>query len=97
MQALIKRVEANKNVIEKDSILAQELWLNQPFIDGNKRTARLLINFVTMGAGFPLFTYENKEASFNEILVSKYIERKYGLLENFITESLESRINELLD
>lgn len=80
MQALIKRVEANKNVIEKASILAQELWLNQPFIDGNKRTARLLINFVTMGAGFPLFTYENKEASFNEIIVSNILNEKMDCL-----------------
>ncbi|REC65509.1 hypothetical protein DRF58_17890 [Epilithonimonas hispanica] len=98
MQMLFRRIEMSKtNVIKKSSLLAQEIWLNQPFIDGNKRTARLLINFLTMKEGFPLFTYENKGAFFNDMLVTQYTERKIGLIEDFITESLENRINELLD
>lgn len=98
MQMLIRRIDmSEKNVIEKSSLLAQDIWLNQPFIDGNKRTARLLINFMTMKEGFPLFTYENKGAFFNDMLVTQYTEHKAGLIENFITESLENRINELLD
>lgn len=98
MQMLIKRIEmSDKNIIEKSAFLAQEIWLNQPFIDGNKRTARLLINFMTMKEGFPLFTYENKGALFNDMLVNQYTQRKVGLIEGFITESLENRINELLD
>lgn len=98
MQMLFRRIDMSEtNVIKKSSLLAQEIWLNQPFIDGNKRTARLLINFLTMKEGFPLFTYENKGAFFNDMLVTQYTERKAGLIENFITESLENRINELLD
>ena len=98
MQMLIKRIEnSEKNVIEKASFLAQEIWLHQPFIDGNKRTARLLINFMTMKVGFPLFTYEKKGAYFNDMLVNQYTNQKAGQIQNFITESLENRINKLLD
>lgn len=98
MKMLIQRIQnSEKNVIEKSAFLAQEIWLNQPFIDGNKRTARLLINFMTMKEGFPLFTYENKGVFFNDILVTQYTERKPDLIQNFISESLENRMNELLD
>ncbi|MGC4130552.1 MAG: Fic family protein [Bergeyella sp.] len=98
MKMLIQRIEnSEKNVIEKAAFLAQEIWLNQPFIDGNKRTARLLINFMTMKEGFPLFTYDKKGAYFNDILVNQYTTGKAGLIQDFITESLENRIHELLD
>ncbi|MFC4163865.1 Fic family protein [Epilithonimonas zeae] len=98
IQLLINQFEnSDKNVIEKASFLAQGIWLNQPFIDGNKRTARLLINFMTMSKGFPLFTYESKGALFNEMLVSQYTECQSGLIKNLITECLQVRIKELLD
>lgn len=98
MKMLLKRLENSKaNTITKASFLAQEIWLHQPFIDGNKRTARLLINFLTMKEGFPLFTYEDKGAYFNDMLVNQYVSKKPGLIENFIKKALESRINELLE
>lgn len=52
MKMLLLQIEnSDKNVIEKAAFLAQEIWLHQPFIDGNKRTARLLVNFLTMKKG----------------------------------------------
>lgn len=98
IQILVNQIKSSdKNVIEKASLLAQEIWLNQPFIDGNKRTARLLMNFMTMIEGFPLFTYENKGSFFNQMLISQYKEGKSGIVENLIIELLETRIKQLLD
>lgn len=98
MKMLLLQIEnSDKNVIEKAAFLAQEIWLHQPFIDGNKRTARLLVNFLTMKKGFPLFTYENKGAFFNDMLVTQYTKGKAGIIEEFIIESLQNRINELLN
>lgn len=97
MKMLIRRIENSEaNIITKASFLAQEIWLHQPFIDGNKRTARLLINFLTMKEGFPLFTYENKGAYFNDMLVNQYVNQKPGQIESFIKTALEERIKELL-
>lgn len=98
MKMLVLQIKnSDKNVIEKAAFLGQEILFHQPFIDGNKRTARLLINFMTMSEGFPLFTYENKDTYFNDLLVTQYTERNAGLIENFITESLQNRMNELLN
>ena len=98
MKMLIARIEnSNKDVIEKSAFLAQEIWLNQPFIDGNKRTARLLINFLTMKEGFPLFTYDKKGAYFNDMLVNQYTQQEPGLIQNFISDSLQNRMNDILD
>lgn len=98
MKMLLLHIEnSDKNVIEIAAFLAQEILLHQPFIDGNKRTARLLVNFLTMKKGFPLFTYENKGIYFNDLLVTQYTERKAELIEIFITESLQNRMNELLN
>lgn len=98
MELLIRQLSlSEKSGIEKASYLAQELWLHQPFIDGNKRTARLLINFITMKEGFPLFTYEEKGAYFNDMLVNQYTLRKNGLIQNFIEESIRKQILTLLN
>ncbi len=97
MKMLIKRIENSEaDVIKKASFLAQEIWLHQPFIDGNKRTARLLINFLTMKQGFPLFTYEDKGDYFNHMLINQYLNQKKGQIENFISNALKNRINEIL-
>ena len=49
MDRLVAQVEkSTASEIKKAAFLAQELWLHQPLVDGNKRTGRLLINFLTM-------------------------------------------------
>lgn len=98
MNLLISRIKiSDANIIDKASFLAQEIWLHQPFIDGNKRTARLLVNFLTMKEGFPLFAYNDKGAYFNDVLINQYTSKSSGLIQEFITQMLRNRINELLN
>ncbi|MFV0566213.1 MAG: Fic family protein [Flavobacteriaceae bacterium] len=90
---LINQVNSStKSIIEKASFLAQEIWLHQPFIDGNKRTGRLFINFLLMKEGYPLFVYEDRSQNYNSLLVEQYMENKPGLIENYIAEKLIDRM-----
>ena len=42
MWPLIESInKSDKNTIDKCVYLAQEIWIHQPFVDGNKRTGRL--------------------------------------------------------
>jgi Fic family protein len=89
MKMMLKRIQLSEaSVIDKASFLAQELWLHQPFIDGNKRTSRLLINFLTMQMGYPLFVFASKGENFNDILVRQYTNREEGLLVKYIQKRL---------
>jgi prophage maintenance system killer protein len=97
MKMLFKQIEnSEKEVIDKASFLAQELWLHQPFMDGNKRTARLLINFLTMKVGFPLFAYDDKGVLFNSMLVEQSVNSKPYLIQDFISNALIKRMEEII-
>lgn len=89
MNELIGKINySDKNIIEKAVFLAQEIWLHQPFVDGNKRTGRLLINFLLMKEGFPLFSFNNESLNYNSLLVEQYYNKKPNLIKNYIIETL---------
>ena len=87
-------LKSDKDVIEKASYLAQEIWLHQPFVDGNKRTGRLLINFLLMQNGFPLFAFTNE--NYNSLLVEQYYDLKPNLIQNYIEKTLLEQLNTLI-
>lgn len=98
MEKLIQLVtNSEKDVINKAAFLAQELWLHQPFVDGNKRTGRLAINFLTMKKGFPLFIFEDKARNYNSLLVEQYMNEKPGLVVSYIEKNLIKTMNVFLD
>lgn len=98
MNLLVETVnKSDKHIIEKAAFLAQEIWLHQPFLDGNKRTGRLLINFMTMKQSFPLFVFDDQSKNYNNILVEQYLESKLNLISNYINEQLTEKINYYLD
>ena len=95
MADLIKTVnQSKKNIIEKAVYLAQEIWLHQPFVDGNKRTGRLLINFLLMKEGYPLFSFDLKNENYNNLLVTQYIEGKENLVIKYVTNKLITEMKE---
>lgn len=100
MEDLVENVNNSpKDSITKAAFLAQEIWLHQPFIDGNKRTGRLLVNFLTMKEGFPLFVFNERPANYNSLLIRQYMENKPGLVKDYIrdrlTEEMKNRINQV--
>lgn len=93
MQELIQNITtSDRNVLDKAVFLAQEIWIHQPFVDGNKRTGRLLINFLLMKEGFPLFSFNHKNKNYNSLLVEQYYESKPDLVKNYIIEALSEKL-----
>lgn len=90
MEILINKINRSKlNAVDKAVSLAKQIWVHQPFVDGNKRTGRLLINFLTMKEGYPLFPYKNTErGNYNGLLVQEYVEKKDGLLISYVQDRL---------
>jgi len=90
MLHLVKTINESKDksVLDKVVYLAQEVWLHQPFVDGNKRTGRLLINFLLMKEGYPLFSFESESKNYNSLLVQQYMDAKEDLLKDYITNLL---------
>lgn len=98
MELLVKKINlSGQDVFTKSAFLAQELWLHQPFIDGNKRTARLLINFLTMKEDYPLFVYRNQANNFNIILVNQFLYGKEGSLKNYIENEMKQELSKQLN
>jgi len=93
MIELINKVNlSNKPIIEKAAFLAQEIWLHQPFVDGNKRIGRLLVNFLTMKEGYPLFSFNDSVDNYNGLLVEQVIENKPGLIQDYISSALKKQM-----
>ncbi len=94
MTAIIKTInESDKKILEKAVFLAQEIWIHQPFVDGNKRTGRLLINFLLMKEGFPLFCFKSDKQNYNSLLVEQYYDKQPDLIKNYVLETLSEKLN----
>jgi len=95
MEELIENVnKSDASVLDKAVFLAQEIWIHQPFVDGNKRSGRLLINFLLMKEGFPLFSYDTENLNYNSLLVEQYYESKPDLVKNYLLETLSKKMND---
>jgi Fic family protein len=83
MSHLIETInKSDKNTIDKCVFLAQEIWIHQPFVDGNKRTGRL---------------FNNENNNYNSLLVEHYYNSKPDLIKNYITETLSDKMNATID
>lgn len=98
MISLLQKINtSDKNIFDKCVFLAQELWIHQPFVDGNKRTGRLLINFLLLKDGFPLFSFDNENQNYNSLLVEQYYDSKPDLVKNYLVEMLSTKMQTAID
>lgn len=83
---LEKYNNSNAHIIEKIAYLTENIYLNQFFVDGNKRTARLITTFETMKYGLPFTAFDNqgKNTNFNHVLVTSYLNNDKSIIEKFI-------------
>ena len=98
IDGIINEIKASKApVVKKAAYLAQELWIHQPFVDGNKRAGRLAVNFLTMKEGFPLFIYDDGSKNYNALLVEQYYDKRTGLITDYIENELMKKMKQSLN
>lgn len=83
---LEKYNNSNAHIIEKIAYLTENIYLNQFFVDGNKRTARLITSFESMKYGLPFTAFDNqgKNTNFNHVLVTSYLKNDKSIIEKFL-------------
>ena len=79
---------SNHHIIKKTAFLAYQIYINQPFIDGNKRTARLLTTLVTLREGLPFSSFNklSKKTNFNHSLITTFLKKDNTIFESFLAK-----------
>ncbi len=89
------------HTVERASKLHTDLVKIYPFIDGNGRTARVLLNFELMKYGYPIIIIKNEDrAKYYESLDKAHITEDYSDFIKLIVKALDRSLDlylELLD
>jgi Fic family protein len=85
------------NVLERCAHLAYEIWINQPFPDGNKRTARLSVAYQLMLMGLPLISFKAEGYHFNEGLLRSHKEKSLKPIMGIITTEVKQQLAEIME
>ncbi len=100
MQRFIEKIKRykNKSSIELAINVHYELVSIHPFVDGNGRTARLLMNLILLSANFPVAVIEKEQRNKYIKSIEKYqLENKSEDYYNFMLKAVEKGIDFYLD
>lgn len=91
---LIKYVRKTKNVPEKALILLAMISYIQPFVDGNKRTSRMVSNAILLANGyFPLSYRSVDEVEYKKAMVLFYEQNNISYLKKIFIEQQKFAID----
>lgn len=97
MQTAIKANNELNNILEKSAHIAFQIWINQPFPDGNKRTARLVVSYLLMLTGLPLISFKAEGNHFNEGLLRSHQQKSLLPLMNVISTEVKQQLSEIIE
>jgi len=98
MKKIIETVNGSKDhIIKKASLIAYNIFIHQPFIDGNKRTSRLTVTYLTMKEGLPLTVFnQQKGFNYNEALLLTYMEKEPSIFVKFISKEFRMGLEKMI-
>lgn len=85
------------HLLEKAAHLAFQIWINQPFPDANKRTARLAVVYELMEQGLPLISFKAEGNHFNDGLLRCYSEKSLKPLISVIETEIKQQLSEIIE
>jgi len=88
--------ECKLNPIEKASLSHYKLYLIHPFLDGNKRTCRLIFNKELLDNCFPLINISDARNKYFDTLIKATETKDPKLFVDFAKEQYFKQINEFL-
>ncbi|MCD4794242.1 MAG: Fic family protein [Bacteroidales bacterium] len=89
---------SKSHILEKVSFLAYNIFIHQPFPDGNKRTARLLTSYATIKEGLPLIPFNiQKKTNFNDALLQTYFNKDKTIITKFLAIEFTTKLYQLIE
>ena len=85
---------SNLHPVERAALLHADLVRIHPFVDGNGRTARLVMNLELMKSGYPIVVIEVEDKTqYCTLLDAGHVSKDYSEFINFIAMKQEKSLN----
>jgi len=99
MQDVIEKTNhSGEHLLKKAAYLAYQVFVNQPFPDGNKRTARLAVTDLTLKEGLPLIPFNiQKKTTFNSALIETFLKKDQNILTNFLSVEFTTTLYQMIE
>ena len=99
MKSVLESInKSDKHIIQRTAELAYRIFINQPFMDGNKRTSRLCVTFMTMKEGLPLVIFNNQKGiDYNEAMLLTFLEKEPSIFLKFLTKEFSMAMEKMIE
>ncbi len=82
------------HAVERAAILHSQFVKIHPFVDGNGRTARLLLNFELMKSGYvPVVIKKEQRLEYYNSLDASHMKGEHSLFIQFVAQILDNTLN----
>lgn len=97
MEEVFNQNSEYKSLTESCAHLAFQIFLNQPFCDGNKRTARLAVAYKLIQAGLPLIIFKHEGRNFNSALLDCYFKKTLDPMVKYLEKEIKQQLAQLIE